>query len=74
MPTKTQVTAAINAIFALSEAIREAKSIPSGHLYAVVMNHMDHHTYESFIDRLVDAGLVSRKGDVLVWVGPEIES
>ncbi len=67
---KAQVKAAVNAIVALAEAIREVGEIPSGQLYAVVMGQMDLETYESFIGRLTSAGLVTKRGNVLVWTGP----
>jgi hypothetical protein len=71
MATKQQVRAAFQAIAALADAIRELERVPSGHLYARVMGHIDLDTYESFIDKLVGAKLVERKGHELVWVGPK---
>lgn len=71
MATKQQLHAAFNAIAALAEAIRSLGNVPSGKLYATVMNHMDLKTYESFIDRLVGAQLVERRSDELIWVGPK---
>lgn len=73
--TANQVKASVNAIFALAESIRAAGSIPSGNLYAACMNAMDIQTYESFIERLVGARLVSRNAShLLTWVGPEIRA
>ena len=39
--TADQLKAGLAALQALAEAIRELKQIPSGHLYARVMNYMD---------------------------------
>jgi hypothetical protein len=61
--------AALEIAFALSEAIRELGEVPSGHLYAHVMGKMDLELYEAAIGAIVRAGLVKRRGDVLVWVG-----
>lgn len=54
-----------------ADAIREAGSIPPGHVYAASMNIIN--TVDEFnvgIGHLVRAGLVKRNGDVLVWTGP----
>lgn len=72
MVTASQVKAAVLAAAALAEAIRAAGQIPSGVLYAQVMQHMSLETYQSFIDRLVGAGLVRCSGHLLTWVGPTI--
>jgi hypothetical protein len=59
------------AITALADAIRSLGSVPDGHLYAGVMQHMALDAYTSYIDALVSAGLVTRKNNVLTWVGPQ---
>jgi hypothetical protein len=72
-PTKEQFKAAIMAITALAEAIRELGEVPSSELYTRVMGHMNLDTYESFINRLVEAEVVQRKGHMLKWIGPKID-
>lgn len=68
----TQIKAAFNAAVAIAEAIRELKQVPSGHLYATVMNTLDLTAFRAVIRTLVNAGLVSEKNDLLTWVGPKI--
>lgn len=72
-PTRAQHRAALSVILALTEAIRQLGSIPSGHLYAQVCSHMDLQTYTSFIERIKGSGLVTETmGGMLTWVGPAI--
>lgn len=61
---------AIKAVGTMAEAIRELKSIPSGHLYAVVMEQMNLQQFQVIISILKRAGLVSEANDVLTWIGP----
>ncbi len=65
-----QTTAAVDAILAVAEAIRELKSVPSGHLYARLMGHMDLDGYQRVIAILKSTGLVTESGHVLTWVEP----
>jgi hypothetical protein len=63
--------AALNAVKALADAIRELVSVPSGHLYASIMGSVDLATYQAIIDILKRADLVSEDGsNMLRWVGP----
>ncbi len=68
-PTKEQIAAYIQAAKALGAAIKELGSVPSGHLYARVMDKMDLDCYNQLIDILKDAGVVRESGHVLTWVG-----
>ena len=71
--TAKQIKASIMACGALAEAIREAGEIPAGTLYAAAMNTMSLETFDSFIARLVGAGLVNRTSEHLLrWIGPRI--
>ena len=72
MATSSSIDSLLKATFALSEAIRELGSVPSGHLYARVMGAMNLATYNSIIGTLKGAKLVSESNDVLIWVGPNI--
>ena len=70
--TPEQVKEAVLACGLLSEVIRDLGEVPAGKLYVRVMNHMTLGTFDSFIDRLVGAGLVRRDpSHLLVWVGPK---
>lgn len=55
---------------AVGEAIRGLGEVPSGHLYARLMGHMDLATYEKIVELLVAAGKVERKAShLLAWKG-----
>ncbi len=63
--------AALNAVKALADAIRELGRVPSGHLYASIMGSVDLETYQAVIDILKRASLVSEDGaHELRWIGP----
>lgn len=67
---RTARLAAIKAMHIVCEAIREAKEIPSGHLYAALMPHGCTLTmYEAIIGVVTRSGVVEKKGDLLVWKG-----
>jgi hypothetical protein len=72
--TKEQAKAAVAALLAIGETIREAKEVPSGVLYARLMQFMDLTAYTRVIDTLKGAGLVTEQAHVLRWVGPQPES
>ena len=71
MATKTQVKAALDTVFALAEAIRSLKQVPSGVLYAQVMPHMDFDCYMKAVEMLKRTGLVEEDMHVLRWVDPQ---
>ena len=73
-PTREQIVAALKALKALADAIRDFGRIPSGHLYAQVMGHMSLETYNSMIARLKGASLVvEEKNHELIWIGPTFD-
>lgn len=65
--------AALQTIRAVADAIQELDRVPSGHLYAQLMGHMDIHTYNSVIACLKGAGLIEEKNHELIWTGPAKE-
>ena len=68
--TANEIKAGLNTIQAIAEAIREAREIPSGHLYAMIMNHVDIHSYTKIIDILKRSGLITEdKFNLLTWKG-----
>lgn len=69
--TKKQIDAAVNGIKAIAECIREAKEIPSGHLYAMIMSHCSLESYNYAISTLKKAGLVQEKHHLLRWIEPK---
>ena len=64
-PTPEQKEAVVSLAVALLTAIIDAKSIPSGHLYAIVMNKISIETYDALIAQLIKAGMISQSGFVL---------
>jgi len=67
----TPTNAALQAALALTEAIRELGSVPSGELYARVMNTFSIGSYENIIRALVNAKLVREDAShLLTWIGP----
>lgn len=53
----------------LAEAIRDAKRIPSGHLYAAVMGVASLEVYQACIEMIKRTGLVEEKNNELIWIG-----
>jgi len=73
MPTQEQAAEQMKAYVlscaAIAEAVRDLGEVPSGHLYAQVMGHMDLQTYERIVTTLVNAKLVTSTNHLLKWVG-----
>jgi hypothetical protein len=68
--SKQEVHGGLNTIRAVADAIKEANEIPSGHLYAAVMQWVDLCGYEKIISILTRAGLVEETpGHLLKWKG-----
>ena len=68
---------AVNVVIAVTEAIRQAKRIPSGHLYVMLMDlaggMIDLPAYENMLAMLKRTGLVAETAaHELVWTGPEL--
>lgn len=70
--SKEQLKAGLDIILAVTEAIREAREIPAGTLYAVLMAKLDYQAFEKVVAIITGSGLVEKRGDVLRWVGPEL--
>ncbi len=70
--TDQQKRVAVDVILAVSEAIRTAKQIPSGHLYSMLIGKIDIDGYTSIIRILKNAKLVSESMNMLTWIGPEV--
>lgn len=70
-PTPEQISSYMNVVEAITEAIRTAGEIPSGHLYSVACGLIRLETYQRIIDLLVSAELVERRGHLLKWIGKQ---
>lgn len=53
---------------AIREAIKELGSIPEGHLYAILMGHMNLMEFDFLIGLLVKAGEITRSNHLLTYV------
>ena len=73
-PQKQEVKQALLKIRIIADAIREAgdTGIPSGHLYAAVIEKYSLQEYESIITILVRAELIDEKYHLLKWIGPKL--
>jgi hypothetical protein len=65
--TSDQVKAAIETIRAIADTIRSLGSIPSGELYARVMQYIPIDSYNRIIDILVNSGLITKTNNLLTW-------
>ena len=64
----TKAKAMIELVQAIADTIRNAKQIPSGHLYAMMMEYgCTLETYRYLLGILVESGRVACRGNVLVW-------
>ena len=72
--TNEQLGGAVAILVVMAEAIRAAGSMPSGHLYALVLGRMTLADYEVAIGILKRARLVEESAHVLTWTGPRIEA
>jgi hypothetical protein len=64
-----QEKAAMQAVLAVGEAIKDLGSVPSGHLYAQLMGHMSLDNYNSIIGLLKRVGAVKEEGHLLTYIG-----
>lgn len=67
--SKQEITAALQKIKLIADAVKDAGSIPSGHLYAVVMSAISLSEYEKIIGLLKRSELISETANVLTWRG-----
>lgn len=72
--TKDQVIAMLSAMIAVAETLRVIGEMPSGHLYARLMNYVNLQQYYAIIERLKHAGLIEEKSHLLRWVGPSVST
>jgi hypothetical protein len=54
---------------AVAEAIKEAGSIPSGHLYAQLMGKMSLGSYEKMIDAMRRMGVIKIENHLITYAG-----
>ena len=69
-PTKQQLDAALTALFAVADTVRDLGSVPSGELYSKLMHVTSLQGYERMLDTLKGANLITVENHVIRWVGP----
>jgi hypothetical protein len=69
--TREGLSLAMIYVRVVADAIKELGSVPSGHLYAGLMGHMDLRTYNAVIKFLTEEGLVTQSNHLLTWVGDQ---
>jgi len=67
MTQTAKVKAAVGMIKAVADAIKELGRVPSGSLYATLMNHLTIDQYNQIVSVLKNAGLVKDVYGELVW-------
>jgi hypothetical protein len=68
---RARIEGTLRVVVAISQCIQELGSVPSGHLFARLMGHLDIDSYQSVIATLVRAGLVrEHPNHLLEWIGP----
>ena len=70
MATQQETEIALKILRAVAEAIRELGNVPSGHLYARLMDKLTLDQYNKVINCLVKAKMVTNSNHLLTWVGP----
>ena len=68
----TSSPGAIIVLLAVSEAIREARKIESGTLYAMLCDRLTLSAYQGVISGVKGAVNVSEANHMLTWIGPEL--
>ena len=70
--TAKQITAYLNTVKAVADAIKEVGEVPSGSLYAMLIEHLTLEQYNRIIGHLKTAGVVVEKNNVLYWQEPDL--
>ena len=69
--TPKQISAAATVVIAIIEAVREAKRIPSGTVYTLLMTQGCTLSQFTALEAIaLKSGMIARKGHQLVWIGP----
>lgn len=66
-----QLKSGLRVIQAIAETIREAGEVPSGVIYAALMDKMSLSDFTKVIDILKNAGLIEEKAHMLKWICTE---
>lgn len=67
--TKQQIDGAVQVIAAIANTIRSLGKIPSGKLYARIMDRVTIEQYDRILDILKNAELIEVKHHEIAWIG-----
>jgi hypothetical protein len=70
--TSKEYRAAFEIVVLVGQMIQARGSIPAGELYSDLMGPMPNltaNTFNQMIDKLIDAGVITRKNHLITWVG-----
>jgi hypothetical protein len=71
-PTKTELSAGLKVIMAVATTIREAGEVPSGTIYATLMDRVSLKGYQKVLGILEEQGLISvDRSHLIRWTGPK---
>ena len=73
MAPTTQREALRLLIAAIAEAVREAKEIPAGHLYAMLLGVCTLDQFNRIIAALVHGGHIQKRNNLLTWTGKAVQ-
>lgn len=73
-PTRSQVSAVLQMLRIVADAIKALGQVPSGELYAVLMPRMSLTTYEKMLSLLESSGVVTVSNHLITWVGVPAQS
>ena len=63
-----RVKAGLSLMVAVAETVKDLGQVPSGHLYAVLMDQMTFDQYNRIVDIMKRAGMVTEQNNQLTWV------
>ena len=69
---EVKIQAVSKILHAILEAIREAGRLPSGLIYAGLIEKfpgMSLEIYQRMEETMIETGLVRKEGDILIWTG-----
>ena len=67
--TKQQIDGAVQVIAAIANTIRSLGKIPSGELYARIVDRVTIEQYDRILDILKNAELIEVKHHEIAWIG-----
>jgi len=69
---KEEIHAALNILQALTETIRDLKTVPNGELWVHCMRKISFSDYTRAIEMIKNTGLVVEKNNQLIWTQQEL--